>query len=163
MRIPITLVAFALVIQFHSTTGNAAAPELEAAVVSGAPTTTTLTVIDAHKKVKDGDVVAVEGRVRDFVNGVATFSMLDKSIKSCTEAGEKCNTPWDLCGNMYTPKQVSEGTATIKVVGSGKAPIRGEIKGVKGIDHLTPVIAEGTAKVDAEGNLTIKASKVYVK
>ena len=159
-----SLGALGALVLLNCPAGFAAAPELESAVVAGgAPTSGTLSVIEAHKKAKDGENILVEGRVREFVNGVATFSVLDKSIKSCTEAGEKCETPWDLCGNMYTPKQISEGSATVKVVGTGKAPIRGDVKGVNGLDHLTPVVVEGAAKVDADGNLTIKASKVYVK
>lgn len=163
-RIRVQAVSLAGVMLLTGSCFAAAPPELESAVVAGsAPTSGVLTVKDAHAKANEAKNIVVEGRVRDFVNGVATFTMLDRSIQSCTEKGEKCETPWDLCGNMYTPKQVSDASATVKVIGSGKAPIRSDIKGVKGIDHLTPVVVEGSGKVDEDGNLTIKATKVYVK
>ena len=79
----------------------AAPPELEKAVVTDtAPTSGTMTVVDAHKKAKDGETVIVEGRVRDFVNGVATFTLLDRSIKSCVEAARRRGVLFDVGHGM---------------------------------------------------------------
>lgn len=141
------------------TSAFAASPEIEGAVVAGPAPTVGLSVLDAKSKTKDKEKVSVQGRVKDFVSGQAVFTMTDASVASCKDLGEACPTPWDYC---CTPKdQLTSASATVKLVSAGKT-LKGELKGVKGIDHLKIVAAEGLAQRDKRGNLVILADKIYV-
>lgn len=140
--------------------GVAGAGELAAAVVTAPAPAGVAGVAAARSSAKDGDSVVVFGRVKDFVEGAAVFTIVDRSLKDCKERGDGCPTPWDYC---CEPKEaVTSNTATVKIVGAGKSAIRTGAKGVGGIDHLVDVAAEGTARLDSQGNLTVEARKVYV-
>ncbi len=143
--------------------GWAASPELEKAVVSDAPSSGTLGVVAAKAQVKDGDRIVVEGRVKDFVNGQAVFTMADKAMKSCKDNGEDCPTPWDYC--CETKETITKNTATVKLVGpaGGKKALKEGLKGVKGLDNLTLVAVEGIAQKDKAGNLIVLAERIHVK
>ncbi len=143
------------------TGGGAGSAELAALVVKAPAPLAALAVAKAKKEAKDGAEVAVEGRVKDFVDGMAVFTIVDTVILSCDQEGEACPTPWDYC---CEPKEsMLANTATVKVVGAGAAPIKANVKGVSGVDHLTTVVATGKARRDEAGNLTIEAAKVFVK
>lgn len=142
--------------------GASAASDLDKVVVSDKATTKALGVVEAKSAVKDGDKVTVEGKVKDIVAGQAVFTLADTKMKDCKENGENCPTPWDYC--CETKETIAKNTATVKVVGEagGKKALKGEIKGLKGIDHLVKVTAEGTAQKDKAGNLIVLAEKLYV-
>ena len=143
--------------------GSPASPAIAAAVVAGNPPGATSGVADANAAAKDGQKVAVRGRLKDFVPGQATFTMVDSAVKSCVETGDNCPTPWDYC---CTPKELlTANSATVKLVGAagGKTALKGELKGVAGLDHLSTVTASGTARRDAKGNLLVMAETLYVK
>lgn len=138
----------------------AASPELQKLIVVGNPPAA-IAVMAAKKDVKDGDKIVLEGRIKDFVDGKAAFTIADTSLASCKDKGESCPTPWDFC--CESAKDIAAATATVKVVGDGSETMSGDLKGVNKLDHLVPVVVEGKAKRDASGNLEVAASKVYVK
>jgi hypothetical protein len=117
-------------------------------------------VAAVRSSAKHGDSVIVFGRVKEFVEGAAVFTIVDRSLKDCQERGDGCSTPWDYC--CEPTDTLTSNTATIKIVGADSAIIRAGVKGVGGIDHLVDVAAEGIARLDPQGNLTVEARKVYV-
>ncbi len=150
-----------LAIAAFGTIAWAASPAVEKAVVTTAPTDKAVGVLEAKAKSESGQKVVVEGKVKDFVAGNAVFTIADKSMKSCKDNGEDCPTPWDFC--CETKDTISKNTATVMIVAPGeKKPIKEEVKGVKGIDHLVSVSAEGTIQKDKAGNLVVYAERVYV-
>lgn len=135
------------------------APQLEQ-VVQAAPAPQAAGVAAARSEAKPGEPVVLTGRVKDFVDGAAAFTVVDSSVPSCVEMGDGCTTPWDYC--CIPADKMAQNTAMVKVVGSGETPLPGSVKGVRSIDHLTTVTIEGTARKDDAGNLTVDASKIYV-
>lgn len=108
-----------------------------------------------------GQTVTVEGRLKDFVNGKAAFTLVDGSIKSCLEEGDECKTPWDYC--CVAPTKLAENQAMVKLVDANGELLEGNLEGVNDLDHLTTVVVTGKAEKDAEGNVTIAANNVYIK
>ena len=138
----------------------AASPTVDKAVSADKPTSAPVNVADAKASSKTGQKVLVQGKVKDFITGVAGFTIADNRMKSCKDNGEDCPTPWDYC---CEPKEViSKNSATVMLVTADRKPVKEAIKGVKGIDNLTPVAVEGTAQKDKAGNLVVYAEKVYV-
>ena len=138
----------------------AASPTVEKAVDTNKPASQPIGVVDAKTKAQNGQKVILQGKVKDFIAGHAAFIIADSTMKSCKDNGENCPTPWDYC---CEPKDViSKNTATVMLVAAQK-PVKEEIKGVKGIDHLTPVAVEGTAQKDKAGNLVVYAEKIHVQ
>jgi hypothetical protein len=137
-------------------------PELAKVVLTSGAPQQTVAVAAAKKDTKDGDAVAVVGRVKDFVDGQAVFTVMDPKIQACSDhPGDKCPTPWDYC--CETKDTISQNSATVKIVGdAGADALKGNLQGVNSLDHLTTVVAEGKAQRDAAGNLTVLANKVYV-
>jgi hypothetical protein len=140
--------------------GRAGDAELAEAVITAPVPVGVMSVAAARSSAKDGDNIVVFGRVKDFVDGAAVFTFVDRSLKDCKERGDGCPTPWDYC--CESKEALTSNSATVKIVGKGTAPIRAGAKGVGGIDHLVDVAAEGTARLDPLGNLAIEARKVYV-
>jgi len=59
-------------------------------------------VIKVREVAKDSDEVVIVGRIggseNPWVDGRAAFSIVDLSLKSCTECGsDGCLKPWDYC------------------------------------------------------------------
>lgn len=140
--------------------GGAGVKELAAAVVTAPAPAGAAGVAAVRSAAKHGDSVIVSGRIKDFVEGAAVFTIVDRSLKDCKERGDGCSTPWDYC--CEPTDTLTSNTATIKIVGSDSAVIRAGVKGVGGIDHLVDVAAEGIARLDPQGNLTVEARRVYV-
>lgn len=136
-------------------------PELAKVVLTSGAPAKTVAVGAAKKETKDGDAVAVVGRVKDFVDGQAVFTVMDSKVPACNDSpGDKCPTPWDYC--CETKETVTANSATVKIVGDGADALKGNLQGVNSIDHLTTVVAEGKAQRDQAGNLTVLANRVYV-
>ena len=59
-------------------------------------------VIKVRQASQDGDDVLIVGRIGGgkvpWVEGLAAFSIVDASLKSCADIGsDDCPTPWDYC------------------------------------------------------------------
>jgi hypothetical protein len=122
-------------------------------------------VIDVRKDAKDGDDVTVTGRiggdVDPWVAGRATFVIVDPSLTPCSEReGDRCQTPWDYCCDL---DRLAESKATIKVVDDSGNSVGTDARELLGVKELQTVTVHGKAKRDEAGNLTVLASKVYVK
>lgn len=119
-------------------------------------------VIEAKQSAKDGQNIVLVGRVKDFVDGASVLTLADESLEDCTRHEmDSCPTPWDYC--CVAPDVVSSGTATVKLVNAAGEPMLTGLKGVKGIDHLVQLAAEGKVVRDETGNLVVEASRLYVK
>jgi hypothetical protein len=117
-------------------------------------------VLDARKESKDGDAVVVVGRVGGSTKpftGRASFTIVDPSLKVCTEDG--CPTPWDYC--CEDPDDLARATALVKFVdGQGKT-LAADARALLGLKEMQTVVVRGTARRDQAGNLTVLADGLY--
>jgi hypothetical protein len=118
----------------------------------------------AHESAEDGEHVVVVGRVGGsadaFVSGVAAFTIVDPALDTCEGDGSGCPTPWDYC--CEEPSSLAAHTATVEFR-DGETLLTSSPRGFHGLDHLATVVVEGTAKRDAQGNLTVVADGVHVR
>ncbi len=122
-------------------------------------------VTQVRQDAKDGDAIVVVGRiggdVKPWVDGRAAFWIVDPSLRACGEGGDEdnCKTPWDYC---CTPKEeLAKAMATIKFVDEAGHTIATDSREFLGLKELQTVVVRGTAKRDADGNLTVIATGVY--
>ncbi len=118
-------------------------------------------VVAARERSKDGEPIVVTGRVKDFVDGLAAFTIVDASLPSCAEGGDmkECETPWDYC--CTDPAAVQRASASVEIH-DANGIVTTDVRGFHGLDHLKPVTVAGTAKRDAAGNLTVLAASLNV-
>ncbi len=117
------------------------------------------------RKVKDESAddaeVLVSGRVKDFVGGFASFTLVDKSMKHCAENPEdKCPTPWDYC--CVSPSDMAKNTLTVEVQRDGRL-VKESLKGLGGLDHLQEVVVKGRIRRQEGGNVTILAEGIFLR
>jgi hypothetical protein len=122
-------------------------------------------VVDARAKAKDkGEVVVVGrigGRKNPWVKGAAAFSIVDTSLKACNERpGDTCPTPWDFCCEANLPKQTVFVTVVDEKTGQ---TLREDARESLKLHELDTVVVQGKARRDKKGNITIAASKVFVR
>lgn len=124
-------------------------------------------VIDLRKETHaDRDLVVV-GRVggskKPFIAGRASFTIVDPSLKTCSEReGDDCETPWDYC--CETPDDLAKATILIKFVDDQGKTMARDAKSDLGLKEMQTVVVQGKARYDAEGNLTaILAKGVFVR
>ena len=124
-------------------------------------------VKDVRKEAKDGDEVVVVGRiggsVKPFVEGRVAFTMVDPSIKACSERAEDpCETPWDFC--CEAKEDLAQATILVKLVDKEGKPVPEDAQKFLGLKPLQTLIVRGRAKRDAEGGSTaILADGLYVR
>ena len=118
---------------------------------------------DARQSVEDEQMITLVGTIggssEPFVDGIAAFTIVDPKVPYCAP-DEGCPTPWDYC---CTQDQVKDNIATVKVVDDGGNPVVEDARGLLGVKELSTVVVKGKAKRDEQGNLTIAASKVFVR
>lgn len=130
-------------------------------IVQTAPAPQAIGVAAARAETATGEPVVMSGRIKDFIDGAAVFTMVDSVIPACNDIpGDECETPWDYC--CEPPDKLAKHSATVKVVGADNSPLMTSLKGVQSIDHLTTVTVEGKAERDPQGNLTVSANRIYV-
>jgi hypothetical protein len=120
-------------------------------------------VAATRKDAKDGqDVVVVGrvgGRVSPWVKNAAAFSIVDRSLKACSERpGDTCPTPWDFCCEADLPKS----TLLVLVQDADGKLIKKDARELLGLKELDTVYVQAKAKRDKTGNVTLVASKFYV-
>ena len=102
----------------------------------------------------------IGGDVDPWVKGRATFLIADHSLKACSEnEGDNCPTPWDFCCEAG----IAESKATVKIVDDAGETVPTDARELLGVKELATVTIRGQAKRDEAGNLTVLATKVYVK
>ncbi len=104
-------------------------------------------------------VGVIGGSASPFVEGMAAFTIVDSKVPFCAPE-EGCKTPWDYC---CTQNEVKDNIATVKVVDASGNPMTIDAKGLLGVKELSTVWVQGKVKRDDAGNLSIAASKVFVK
>lgn len=122
-------------------------------------------IIRVREESKDGDEVTVVGRiggdVNPWVEGRAVFSLVDLSAKACSDIhGDGCPTPWDYCCDSDT---VKKGKALIKLVGDDGKPVATDARELLGVKELDTLVVQGQADRDDAGNLTVLASRIFVR
>lgn len=119
-------------------------------------------VLEARKQAKDGDDIVLVGHIagskKPFVEGRASFAVLDLSISPCP-VEEGCPTPWDCC--CTDPKELREATAQVKFVGGDGKTVGVGAKELLGVKELSVVVVKGKASRDEKGNLTVVASSLF--
>ena len=121
-------------------------------------------VLAARKDAAAGDTIALVGRAKDFVGGRAAFTLIDSSLRACSDEGDpmegSCETPWDYC--CIDPEEVSAACATIELR-DAQGVIKSSVQGLAGLDHLDTVFASGVVEKDAAGNFTLVAKALHVR
>ncbi len=141
-------------------TGDGPAPS---SYVAAAEPAGAVPVGEARQSVKDDQTVALVGIIggssEPFVDGLAAFTIVDPKVEYCAPE-EGCPTPWDYC---CTQDQVKENIATVKVVDDSGNPVADDARQLLGVKELSTVVVQGKAKRDDQGNLTVAATKVFVR
>lgn len=118
---------------------------------------------EARAAIEDKQTVTLVGTIggssQPFVDGLAAFTIVDPKVSYCSP-DEGCPTPWDYC---CTQDQVKDNIATVKVVDDSGSPVAENARQLLGVEELSTVVVEGTAKRDDAGNLTVAATKVFVR
>lgn len=105
-------------------------------------------------------LIGVIGGSREpFVDGLAAFTIVDPDIPYC-QPEEGCPTPWDYCCSQ---DQVKHNIATVTMVDASGDPVSGDARQLLGVAELATVVVEGTARRDPQGNLTVAATKVFIR
>jgi hypothetical protein len=117
----------------------------------------------AEAKKGTDESITVVGRIggseKPFVEGLAAFTIVDPQIEPCAKE-ENCPTPWDYC---CAQDKMKDNMATVKVVDAKGSSVAGNAKELLKVKELSTVVVQGKRQADAEGNLTILASKIFVK
>jgi hypothetical protein len=122
-------------------------------------------VITTREKAKDKEDVVVVGRIggrsNPWVKGAAAFSIVDTSLKACNEIpGDKCETPWDYCCEANLPKATLLVTIVDETTGQ---TVKQDARELLKAHELQTVVVEGKARRDKAGNVSIAASKVFIR
>ncbi len=124
-----------------------------------------LGVIEARKSAKDSDLLTVVGRIggsaKPWIEGRAAFSIVDPSLRACSDIeGDECPVPWDYCCET---DRLPKAMALVKVVNESGELIAVDARELLGVKELQTVIVQGKAQRDEAGNLTIRATGMYVR
>jgi hypothetical protein len=109
------------------------------------------------------DVVVVGrigGRQNPWIQGMAAFPIVDRSLKACSEIpGDTCPTPWDYC----CEPNLAAATALVRIVDEGGNTIKQDPRELLNLKELQTVVVKGKARRDQEGNVTILASRLHLR
>ena len=122
-------------------------------------------MIEARESTKNDDEVVLIGRIggseNPWIEGRAIFTLVDESLKSCDQIpGDNCPAPWDYCCQT---DNIPTSSALIKIVDKNGELVDTDARELLGVRELTQVIVKGTAQRDDAGNLTVLATRIFVK
>jgi hypothetical protein len=141
----------------------AANPALDA-YYAATPPADAKPVLEVKKSAAAGDQVVVKGRAKDFVAGRAMVTIVDPSLRACSDPGDamgdECTTPWDYC--CIESDEVAASSATIEIRDAAGI-VKGDLRGFHGLDHLDTVTVSGTVEKDEAGNMTVVAKNLHVE
>ena len=146
--------------------GTAATTSVDGSMfIADAEPAAAVDVITTRVDSKDGDDVVVVGRiggdVNPWVDGMAVFRLVDESLRPCNEMpGDKCPVPWDYC--CETDK-LPTGMVLVKFNGEDGRPLAAGAKELFNVKELDTVVIEGKVKKDEAGNVTVLASRMFVR
>lgn len=145
------------------TSGENAIGAMDSRYVATAEPDGAMPVGEARESVEDEQVVTLVGTIggssQPFVDGLAAFTIVDPKVPYCSP-DEGCPTPWDYC---CTQDQVKDNIATVKIVDEIGKPVAADARKMLGVKELSTVVVQGKAHRDDQGNLTVAASKVFVR
>ncbi|MEM6567387.1 MAG: hypothetical protein AAF957_03195 [Planctomycetota bacterium] len=108
-----------------------------------------------------GQTITVRGTVKDFVEGLAAFVLVEDSLLSCDEIpGDSCPTPWDYC--CTDPDELARGTAFVEFHDDGR-PGEWAVEGFHGIERLSEVVVTGELSIDEADNLSLVATSIRLQ
>lgn len=125
-------------------------------------------VIPARETAKDQAEVVVVGRIGGdldpWVKGVAAFTIVDSSIRACSDGDENgepcsCKTPWDYCCEL---NKLPNSMVLVKIVDKDSNVIPQDAKENFGVKELDTVTVKGKIKCDENGGMSILASGIYI-
>jgi hypothetical protein len=121
-------------------------------------------VAGVKKDAKDGGEVVVVGRIggraNPWINNAAAFSIVDEALKSCDQIpGDKCATPWDYC----CESDIAKSTLLVMFVDDAGKVVKQDARKWLKVKELQTVVIQGKAKRDRAGNVTIMASRLFVR
>jgi len=118
---------------------------------------------EARNSVQDEQTITLVGTIggssEPFVDGMAAFTIVDPKVPFCAPE-EGCPTPWDYCCKQ---DQVKDNIATVKIVDQSGSAVSSDARKLLGVKELSTVVVEGQAQRDESGNLTIAATRVFVR
>jgi hypothetical protein len=118
-------------------------------------------VAEVRANAKTGDKVVVTGFVggstEPFTGGAAALTLVDASVKACTE--DHCPTPWDYCCEPV--ENLRKNMVTIEFREKGTL-LKTSARGFHGLDHSKKAVVAGEAKRDEAGNVVVIANGVYI-
>jgi hypothetical protein len=122
-------------------------------------------VLAVRENAKDDDDVTVVGRIggreNPWIKGTAAFSIVDTTLKPCNEiASDTCPTPWDYCCEPDLAKATLLVTILDEKTGQ---TLKQDARDVLNLSELQTVVLQGKARRDKKGNVTIAASKIFVR
>ena len=142
---------------------NSAKPAAASAFILAFEPADAVDVGVARKNAENDQSIAVVGRIggseKPFVDGIAAFTIVDLKVQYCADE-EGCPTPWDYCCHQ---DEVKTNIATVKIIDESGKLVSGDARELLGVKELSEVVVQGTAKRDAQGNLSLAASKVFVR
>lgn len=120
-------------------------------------------VIPMREAIEDDQDMVVIGRIGGddpWVDGMAAFSLVDRSLAACSDIpGNKCSTPWDYC---CVSDKLPGATTLVKVVDEQGEIIPTGAQELLGVSELQTLVIKGKAKKDEAGNVTVLAKSIYV-
>ena len=142
---------------------NSTKPAAASAFILSSEPTDAVTVGTARENATNDQSIAVVGRIggseKPFVDGIAAFTIVDLKVQYCAD-DEGCPTPWDYCCQQNA---VKTNIATVKIVDESGKPVAAGAPELLGVKELSEVVVQGTAKRDDQGNLSLAASKIFVR
>jgi len=142
---------------------NTSEPAADSAFILSSEPAEAVAVGTARETAENDQVITVAGRIggsaKPFVDGLAAFTIVDLKVPYCAD-DEGCPTPWDYC---CTQDDVKTNIATVKMVDESGKPVASDARELLGVKELSEVVVQGTAKRDDQGNLSLAATKVFVR
>ncbi|MEM9378572.1 MAG: hypothetical protein AAGB93_01390 [Planctomycetota bacterium] len=120
-----------------------------------------LDVFDVREGDLAGQTITVRGTVKDFVDGLAAFVLVEDSLLSCNEMpDDTCLTPWDYC--CTDPDELARGTTFVEFHDDGR-PGEWAVEGFHGIERLSEVVVTGTLAIDDADNMSLVATSIRLQ
>jgi hypothetical protein len=122
-----------------------------------------LSILEAKESAKEGDVIAIRGRIGGRMQPMSEesniFTFIDLALPHCGQTEhDSCPTPWDYCCDP--PNVINAHGATIQVLENGTMPsVLPTAAGLKPLDELI-VVGTVAPRPDAQV-LTIRATGIY--
>jgi hypothetical protein len=123
-------------------------------------------IIAARDSIKQGDPIVLVGRIGGSVNpwieGLAAFTIVDRSLKACNEIPEdKCPKPWDYC--CETDETLARATILVKFVDDQSNVVAVDARKLLNVAELNTVVVRGKVQRSDDGKLAVLADGLYVR